>query len=54
MTTVEKLLARKQRLLERMQEEMGPHEREELQRQLQQIDIALDLLGEPVPRGSAR
>jgi hypothetical protein len=33
MTTLAKLLARKQQLLERLQEYPGPHEREEIERQ---------------------
>ncbi|MEH2523105.1 MULTISPECIES: hypothetical protein [unclassified Bradyrhizobium] len=44
MTTLANLLARKQQLLERMQEDVGPNEREELERLLQQIDTALNLL----------
>jgi hypothetical protein len=47
MTTVANLLSRKQRLLERLQEEPGPHEREEIERLLTQIDTALRLLEEP-------
>jgi hypothetical protein len=46
MTTLANLLARKQQLLARMQEDLGPNEREEIERLLQQIDIALDLLEE--------
>jgi len=34
MTTVANLLARKQLLLDRLQENVGPHEREEIERQL--------------------
>ena len=44
MTTVANLLARKQMLLERMQKNPGPHERDEIERRLAQIDVALDLL----------
>jgi len=44
MTTLADLLARKQQLLERLQEDVGPNEREEIERLLQQIDTALDLL----------
>lgn len=52
MTTVAKLLARKQQLLERLQEEPGVHERAELERLLAQIDAALEFLEEgPTPIG---
>jgi hypothetical protein len=44
MTTVANLLARKQMPLERLQNNRGPHERDEIERLLAQIDIALDLL----------
>ena len=44
MTTVANLLARKQTLLERLQNNPGPHELDEIERLLAQIDIALDLL----------
>ena len=49
MTTLAKLLARKQRLLERLQEDPGPHEREEIERQLEEIDTALNSLDEAGP-----
>ncbi len=49
MTTVANLLARKQMLLERLQENPGPHERDEIECLLAQIDIALDLLDEARP-----
>jgi hypothetical protein len=39
-----RLLARKQQLLERLQEDPGPQERDEIGRLLVQIDTALDLL----------
>ena len=42
MTTAAKLLARKQSLLERLQENPGPHERYEIKRLLADIDRALD------------
>ncbi len=52
MTTVAKLLARKQQLLDRLQEEPGVHERAELERLLAQIDAALEFLEEgPNPIG---
>ena len=44
MTTIAKLLGRKQRLLERLQENPSPHERDETVRLLTQIETALDLL----------
>jgi hypothetical protein len=48
-TTAAKLLARKQQLLERLQEDLGPRERDAIERLLKQIDIALNLLGEAEP-----
>ena len=47
MTTIENLLERKQKLLERLQGNPGTHERDEIEGQLAQIDTALDLLEEP-------
>jgi hypothetical protein len=41
-----KLLARKQQLLERLQEGPGPHEREEIERLMAEIDSALDSVEE--------
>jgi hypothetical protein len=49
MTTVANLLARKQQLLERLQENPGPHERDEIERLLARIDTALDYLEETGP-----
>ena len=49
MTTVAKLLARKQQLKERLQQDPGPNERDEIERQLAEIDAALDLLEEVRP-----
>jgi chaperonin cofactor prefoldin len=46
MTTLAKLLARKQKLQERLQENPGPHERDEIERQLEEIDTALNSLDE--------
>jgi hypothetical protein len=40
------LLARKQQLMQRLQETPGSHERDEIARLLAQIDAALDLLDE--------
>ena len=48
MTTAANLLARKQQLLDRLQEEPGPHERDEIERLLAHIDAALNLLEETV------
>jgi hypothetical protein len=45
MTTVARLLARKQQLLERLQESPGQHERDEIKRLLAEIDSALDEAG---------
>lgn len=44
MSTVAKLLARKQALLERLEGDPGPNERDEIQAQLVQIETALNLL----------
>lgn len=44
MSTVAKVLARKQALLERLDSDPGPNEREEMQALLAQIETALNLL----------
>lgn len=44
MSTMANLLARKQALLERLESDPGPNEREEIQRLLAQIETALSLL----------
>jgi hypothetical protein len=44
MTTVATLLARKQKLLELLQEQPGPTELAEIDRQLTEINQALDLI----------
>lgn len=44
MSTVAKLLARKQALLERLESEPGPNEREEIERLLAKVETALSLL----------
>ncbi|WP_407181297.1 hypothetical protein [Bradyrhizobium sp. STM 3562] len=49
MTTLAKLLAQKQQLLDRLQADPGPHEREEIERLLAEIDEALRLLDEARP-----
>jgi hypothetical protein len=45
MTTMAKLIAQKQQLLERL-EAAGPHERDEIERLLEKIDTALQALDE--------
>ena len=50
MTTIAKLLAQKQRLLQRLQENPGPHERDEIERLLAEIDAALNQLDEMAER----
>jgi hypothetical protein len=52
MTTLAKLLARKQQLLERLLE-AGQHERDEIERQLEEIDRALNSLDEAGPGKSS-
>jgi hypothetical protein len=47
MTTLANLLARKQKLLERLQENPGDNERDEIERLIAQINTALDLLEAP-------
>jgi hypothetical protein len=49
MTTAAKLLARKQQLLDRLQESPGPHERDQIERLLAEIDTALDSVEEAGP-----
>ena len=44
MTTVANLLARKQLLLDRLQDDPDPKERDEIKRLITQIDTALNLL----------
>src|SRR5437879_2464029 len=53
MTTIARLLARKQRLLERLEEDLGPHEGGEIERLLAEIDTALNLLDEARPSKTA-
>jgi predicted CopG family antitoxin len=54
MTTLAKLLKRKQQLVERLEEEPGSHEREEIERLLLEIDEVLDHLEEARPGTSER
>jgi hypothetical protein len=49
MSSLARLLEQKRRLLERLQEGPGAHEREEIQRLLREIDAALALLDESGP-----
>jgi hypothetical protein len=53
MTTVANLLARKQLLLDRLQENVGPQECEEIERQLEQINTALNFLDDAGPGQSS-
>lgn len=53
MTTVARLLARRQDLVDRLQQDPGPHEREEIERLIAQIDTALDLLKDTGPGDTA-
>jgi hypothetical protein len=45
-TMVTKLLAQKQELLQRLEEDPGPHEHDEIERLLAKIHTALNLLDE--------
>lgn len=49
MTTMARLLAERQQLVERLQAGPGPHERDEIERLLEKIDAALQLLDEAGP-----
>jgi DNA-binding MarR family transcriptional regulator len=44
MTTAAELLAQKRQLIERLQEDPGPEEREQIEQLLAKINRALDLL----------
>jgi DNA-binding MarR family transcriptional regulator len=44
LTTLAKLLAQKQTLLEELQQDLGPEERDQIERLLEQINAALDSL----------
>jgi hypothetical protein len=53
MTTLAKLLAQKQELIARFkQEDVGPEERDEIERLLEKIKAALDLPDKAGPSGS--
>ena len=49
-TTLARLLAKKQELIERLQEDPGSEEREQIERVLEQVNAALDLLEDAGPR----
>ena len=49
-TTPASLLARKQGLIERLHEDPGQHERDEIERLLADIDQALDIFDQGGPR----
>ena len=54
MTSLAKLLAQRQRLVERLEERPGSHESAEIERLLTEIDEALDALDETRPGISQR
>ncbi|WP_198026432.1 hypothetical protein [Bradyrhizobium sp. ARR65] len=47
MTTVAALLARKQELIQRLQQECEPEKRDEVERLLEKVNTALNLLDQP-------
>lgn len=49
MSTAAKLLAQRQRLLEQLENDPGPNEREEIERVLSKIETALKLLDPDAP-----
>jgi bifunctional ADP-heptose synthase (sugar kinase/adenylyltransferase) len=49
MTTITKLLAKKKQLIERLDEEPGPEEREQIEALLAKINTELNLLDEAGP-----
>jgi hypothetical protein len=52
MTALAKLLVQKQELIARLQQEdIGPEERDEIERLLEKIEAALDLLDKAGPNG---
>ena len=52
MNALSKLLSQKQQLIERLQEEIGPEERDEIERLLENIDAALDSLEKAGPESA--
>jgi hypothetical protein len=49
MTTFAELLSEKQQLIERLQEDPGPEERDQIEHLLEQINATLDSLDEAGP-----
>jgi hypothetical protein len=49
MTTMARLLAQREQLMARLEADPGPHERDEIERLLAQIDAALQELDEAGP-----
>jgi hypothetical protein len=49
MSTISKLLAQKEQLIERLHEDPGPEEREQIEGLLAKINTALDLLEQVGP-----
>jgi hypothetical protein len=49
-TSVAKLLEQKRQLVERLEHDPGPEEREQIERVLEQVNAALDLLEDAGPR----
>ncbi len=54
MTTLAKLLAQRQQLIDRLDENPGSEEREEIERLLEQINAALDSLADAGPGISSK
>ena len=54
MTTLAKLVAQKQQLIDRLQEHLGPGERQEIERLLEKINTTLYFLDEAGPGISER
>ena len=50
-TVIENLLARKQKLVEQLEEAQTVEERDRIEHQLEQINTALDFLDRPGPNG---
>jgi hypothetical protein len=50
-TVIENLLARKQKLVEQLEMAQTVEERDRIERQLEQINTALDFLDRPGPEG---
>jgi hypothetical protein len=49
MTTIARLLAQRQQLVERLRNDPGPRERDEIESLIERIDVALELLDEITP-----